>query len=706
MKNIIRFLCLLLLATPLTLQGQKRPTRVACVGNSITYGANIVNREANSYPAQLQAFLGPDFEVRNFGVSATTLLSQGDYPYTSTQAYADSRTFEPDIVLIKLGTNDTKPQNWKFHGQFMAEYQRLIDSYRTLPSHPRVILLTPVRCFLPETGSISASLIREAVRPMVEKLAFQNGLEIINLHNLFGDVWQAHIMPDHLHPSSIGAGDMAQKIGTYLLQETVKPTPLKIEGAVEKDFHGFKSYHFTYKGTACQIVQPYIEATGKPWVLRARFWGHEPQTDIELLEHGFHIAYCDVSDLYGAPQAVKRWNRFYQYLISMGFSKKAVLEGMSRGGLPAYAWAAANPGKVACIYADAPVMDFKSWPMGKGKGERSEEDVKKLLAAYGFDSEDEALRWRRQPLDLARHMAKACIPILHVVGDADTVVPVEENTSSFEHEMELLGAPITVIHKAGVGHHPHSLNNPQPIVHFILSATRRYHNPCTHAIPGNEYRSGAGWSEGADWHAAAADIRQALQAYQAPSNKLRLLLVGNSITQGWGGNRKTVTWKPGKNAMDSIIGKGYWETAGISGDRTQNLLWRIEQDYYSDSHPGHVVIAIGVNNLLAGDSPAEVADGIVAVTKACERTFPQAQIELLGLFPAGKEPQSTLRQSYNEIQDLLKKRVFTRTRYTDPTSWLTDNTGRLTDGLYSDDGVHLTEAGYRVVAGHIAKLMR
>ena len=100
--------------------------------------------------------------------------------------------------------------------------------------------------------------------------------------------------------------------------------------------------------------------------MRARFWGHQPQTDIALLEQGFHIAYCDVADMYGADIAVKRWNKLYAKMVTEGFHKKVVLEGMSRGGLIVYNWAAQNTDKVACIYADAPVMDIKSWPMGRG----------------------------------------------------------------------------------------------------------------------------------------------------------------------------------------------------------------------------------------------------------------------------------------------------------------------------------------------------
>src|SRR5690606_25963367 len=82
------------------------PIKIACVGNSITYGSGIVDREHNAYPAQLRAMLGEGYEVRNFGVGGATLLNKGDKPYRKTEAYADALRFKPDIVFIKLGTND------------------------------------------------------------------------------------------------------------------------------------------------------------------------------------------------------------------------------------------------------------------------------------------------------------------------------------------------------------------------------------------------------------------------------------------------------------------------------------------------------------------------------------------------------------------------------------------------------------------------
>ena len=472
-----KFLFLIAALTLLIPSTHAQRIKVACVGNSITFGHGIVDREHNHYPAQLQAYLGDAYEVRNFGVSATTLTLKGDFPYVTTDQYKASLEWQPDIVIIKFGTNDTKSKNWIYRDQFKHDYETLIASYRTLPSHPRIILLTPIRCFLPLTDwDIRGDYVEQFIKPQVEQIAYDNQLDIINMHNLLGDTWDAGLLPDKLHPSALGAGRMALKIYNYLQRPAVASQPADStipfykQGATAFNFHGYQGYDFQLNGVACKVVEPKTVAEGKPWIWRARFWGHEPQTDVDLLERGFHVVYCDVADLYGAPAAVERWNMFYKQMQKAGFSKQAVLEGMSRGGLIIYNWAARNPKKVACIYADAPVMDIKQWPMGPTG---NEDDKAKMLKAYNFPSEEAALAWHGNPIDHAAIMAKAGIPILHVVGDADASVRYKDNTLRFENAMRKLGKPIRVIHKPSVGHHPHSLNNPEPIVDVILQATKQ-----------------------------------------------------------------------------------------------------------------------------------------------------------------------------------------------------------------------------------------
>jgi pimeloyl-ACP methyl ester carboxylesterase len=239
----------------------------------------------------------------------------------------------------------------------------------------------------------------------------------------------------------------------------------------KSQWNGYDRYDFAVDGRACLVVAPKKAAAGRPWIWRTEFFGHEPQADLALLDKGFHAVYIDVQDMYGSPRAIGHMDAFYNELTERhGQSKKTVLEGFSRGGLFALNWAAAHPDRVACIYADAPVCDFKSWPGGKGKGSGSPVDWQKCLKIYGL-TEAEAMAYRHNPIDSLEPLAKARIPLLHVVGDADDVVPLEENTALVENRYKALGGPITVIVKHGVGHHPHSLKDPTPIVDFILQHT-------------------------------------------------------------------------------------------------------------------------------------------------------------------------------------------------------------------------------------------
>ena len=146
---------------------------------------------------------------------------------------------------------------------------------------------------------------------------------------------------------------------------------------------------------------------------------------------------------------------------------KPVLEGFSRGGLYAFNWAARNPGKVAALYVDAPVCDFKSWPGGKGKGKGGPSDWQGCLKAYGF-TEAQALVYKFNPLDNLAPLAAAKIPIIAVAGDAADVVPLAENIAIVDGRYRELGGEIQLIVKPGVGHHPHSLTDQAPVVEFLL----------------------------------------------------------------------------------------------------------------------------------------------------------------------------------------------------------------------------------------------
>lgn len=183
------------------------PVRVACVGDSITVGVGA--EPGKSYPSQLQALLGNGWQVKNFGSSGRTLLRNGDHPYWKERVFHDAQEFRPDVVVIMLGTNDTKPQNWQFHEQFHDDYRDLVKTFRALPSKPRIYVCRP--CPVPEPGNYGineANVQREIA--IIDALAREEGLEVIDMHAALEP--HPELLPDRVHPNTAGATLMAQTV--------------------------------------------------------------------------------------------------------------------------------------------------------------------------------------------------------------------------------------------------------------------------------------------------------------------------------------------------------------------------------------------------------------------------------------------------------------------------------------------------------------
>ena len=189
--------------------------RVACIGNSITDGHGIDMCDTKGYPAQLQRLLGSGYQVKNYGVSSRTMLNKGDHPYMQEQAWRDAVAFRPDVVVIKLGTNDSKPENWQYGAEFEHDLLSMVAQLR--PSAPRIFLCTPIPAYKP-SWNISDSVIVNHIIPIINKVAARERLTVVDLHSAFRDDDGQQMQRDGIHPTEKGAGQMARIIADAIKQ--------------------------------------------------------------------------------------------------------------------------------------------------------------------------------------------------------------------------------------------------------------------------------------------------------------------------------------------------------------------------------------------------------------------------------------------------------------------------------------------------------
>jgi len=345
--------------------------------------------------------------------------------------------------------------------QYEANLRKIVKQLKATDAKLIWAATTPVPDA--EAGRIKGDELK--YNAVAAKIMAENNIPINDLHAHMTRRLKDFQKHGNVHFDAAGSKYLAEKVAASVL-EALAPSGVSTFPGKTGKWNGFTRHNFKLDGRGCILVLPEKPAAGRPWIWRARFFGHEPQTDVALLKKGFHLAYINVGNLFGGPQAVRIWDGFHKYLtVTHKLAGKVALEGMSRGGLIIYNWAAKNPDKVSCIYGDAPVCDIRSWP-GKGGGRT----LTACLKAYGI-TKDQLADFKDNPIDRLAPMAKAKIPLLIVAGDADPVVPMKENALVMQDRYKKLGGDIKLITKKGVAHHPHSLKDPAPIVEFILKHT-------------------------------------------------------------------------------------------------------------------------------------------------------------------------------------------------------------------------------------------
>ena len=203
-RHLFLILCFSLFITFAFAQGK---IKVACVGNSITFGYGLKPGEA--YPTILQGLLGDKYEVSNYGISARTLLRKGDRPYWNEAKYKEVLALNPNIVIIKLGTNDTKPQNWIYKQDFVQDYEDFIESFKQLPSHPEIYVCTPFPIF-PNKFGIRDSILTNEMLPDLKIIVAKEKVKTIDLYHIFAG--QSNLVFDGVHPTKEGSALLARKV--------------------------------------------------------------------------------------------------------------------------------------------------------------------------------------------------------------------------------------------------------------------------------------------------------------------------------------------------------------------------------------------------------------------------------------------------------------------------------------------------------------
>ncbi|MDE6660818.1 MAG: hypothetical protein K2J93_03210 [Anaeroplasmataceae bacterium] len=216
---IILFLCnffgLLSFYHPMK-KAKENQIRIACVGDSITYGCMIKNRSKNNYPKILNSFLGQKYCVNNFGYTNRTAIKSADYPYVKEKLYTKSLEFNPHIVFFLLGSNDSKEKNWDKE-KFIKDYKDIIDSYVNLVTSPKIYILLAPPAF--QVGKkvlyqLRGDVIEKEINTAIKEITKEKKLEAIDLYEVFKN--KQELFADGVHPNAKGSKLLAQTIYTVL----------------------------------------------------------------------------------------------------------------------------------------------------------------------------------------------------------------------------------------------------------------------------------------------------------------------------------------------------------------------------------------------------------------------------------------------------------------------------------------------------------
>ena len=236
-------------------------------------------------------------------------------------------------------------------------------------------------------------------------------------------------------------------------------------------WNGFEMSRFELSGKKALVVFPKEGTANGKWLLKTEYFGAFPDTEIKLLEKGYHVAHIETKTRWYIEEDNQAKKELCDYMHEkLGLSRRCAIVGMSCGGMQGIYFGAKYPYLVSCMYLDAPGVDFLSVVFGLGKTATCR-DLPGFQAQYIRDTGRtlvDTISYREHPLDYIPKLVEYGIPAVIVSGDSDTVVCYEENGLLLQKAYEKAGIPHEVYIKKGGDHHPHGLEDNTPIVDFIL----------------------------------------------------------------------------------------------------------------------------------------------------------------------------------------------------------------------------------------------
>lgn len=208
-KFIVLLALLLLLSACVDKTVNLKPLKVACLGDSITYGHRLPNPLRQSYPARLRVQAGSRWKVMNLGKNGATVLTKGDIPIVSQEVYRKAMDSQPDVVVVLLGTNDIKENNWCYRQDFVKDYHALILNLQALPSNPRIIacLIPPI--FIQYPNGLSEKRVHK-INILLQQAILNSGVESLDLHDPLSG--KPGFFIDGVHPNPRGAQEIANLV--------------------------------------------------------------------------------------------------------------------------------------------------------------------------------------------------------------------------------------------------------------------------------------------------------------------------------------------------------------------------------------------------------------------------------------------------------------------------------------------------------------